>query len=76
MDDICSKTPARFQTNEDLVLSSVHLTLESFARRVNLADISDVRRLEKEALPTIDVVIRKEDQPAVTTDRGRRKVSV
>lgn len=53
---------------------SVHLTQESFARRVDLADMSGVQTLEKEAFLTIDSVTRKEDQPEVTTYRKRRKL--
>jgi len=53
---------------------SVHLTQESFARRVVLADMSGVQTLEKEAFLTIDSVTRKEDQPEVTTYRKRRKL--
>lgn len=53
---------------------SAHLTQESFARRVDLADMSGVQTLEKEAFLTIDSVTRKEDQPEVTTYRKRRKL--
>ena len=58
-----------FKPTKTLVLCSVHFTQESFPRRVDLADMSGDRRLEKEAFPTIDIVTQTEDQPAVTTDR-------
>ena len=65
-----------FKPTKTSVLRSEHFTQESFARRVDLADVSGDRRLEKEAFPTIDVERQKEDQPAVATDLERRKVSV
>ena len=45
-----------------------------FARRVDLADMSGVRRFKKRIFPNIDVAKRKEDQPAMARDRERRKV--
>ena len=44
------------------------------AKRVDLADMSGVQTLEKEAFLTIDSVTRKEDQPEITIYRRRRKL--
>lgn len=72
MDEICPKTPARFQTNKDVsaVLCAFHI---SFARRVDFGDQS-VRRLEKGSFPTIDVAVKKDD--LAISERERRTVSL